>query len=164
MASIIWLSRRIDQFDVLAQQLVDQGGQFDPLGLGQRSQAVLQRIVEIQRQPQAGALAEELAACRVGKINLGGQVVVVAGLGGHGISASARLVLVAFATGGGSCGDEPHASGIGAGDVIRVGHGQQCALLRAAEGEPALFIVAVRGIEHGDRQRVRKLPRLTDTA
>ncbi|MFT4198098.1 MAG: radical SAM protein [Pseudoxanthomonas sp.] len=44
------LSRHVDQFDVLAQQFVDQNGQLDALGLGQCTQAFLQWIVEVERQ------------------------------------------------------------------------------------------------------------------
>lgn len=68
--------RDLDPLDVLAQQLVDQRGEIDAFGLGQRGQASLHRIVEIDRQVQLGAGAVEFAALGVGKIDFGGHVVV----------------------------------------------------------------------------------------
>ena len=62
------LSRRVDEFDVLAQQLVDQSGQLDALGLGALGEVLADFGVEVDRQVEHRIFAVELAAFGIGEV------------------------------------------------------------------------------------------------
>jgi len=78
------LPRRFDEFDVLLQQLIDELPNLDAAGLGPRREISLHLGIEVHRQIDRCAWLEKLSACTLGEVDLGGHVVLRAGLSSHG--------------------------------------------------------------------------------
>jgi len=78
------LSRDFDQFEILAQEVVDEDGEIDAFCAGERSEAGLYGVVKIDRQVQPLSGAVELVAGAARKVDLSGKVVVVGGV--HGVT------------------------------------------------------------------------------
>ena len=70
----------LDQCDIFAEEIIDQGGQIDALGVGERGQPGLHRVIEIRRHMESLASTIELATRAMRKIDLGSHLVVVAHL------------------------------------------------------------------------------------
>jgi hypothetical protein len=66
----------LNEFDVLTQELVDEGGEFDALGLSELGEGVLDVVVQVDGQARPGTRPMKLPRCSLGEIDLRGHVVV----------------------------------------------------------------------------------------
>lgn len=58
----------LDEFDVFLEQVVDDDGEVEALGIGDAGEGFLHVGVEVDRQVQFGTFAEELAALAFAEI------------------------------------------------------------------------------------------------
>lgn len=94
------LPRGLDEFDVFAQQGIDELTDLDAAGLGASREVGLHIGVEVDRQIRRGVRLEELATDALGEVDLGGHVVVMRlGLRSHGVHLSLRPQVAAVIVG-----------------------------------------------------------------